>query len=231
MHKLLNQRTGILGSSLIARLDHLLSFNIVNETSPFLRLAYLFTQGLKSRTARSLRCRRRCGRQFQSFRHVGTPDNARAFVKFAHFTANQAILEAADGDPEVHVIDFDVMEGIQWPPLMVELANGNNGAASLQLWHWKQMQTLLVEQGEDWSSSQAGLALRFDQVQVKDIEWLQVSRVGSCSQLHAARIKNPQRKLGINEEFLAQSEEFVTKIGGVSRTGALQLDKSFIVIC
>jgi len=43
-----------LGSSLIARLDHLLSFNRDNDqASPFLRLAYLFTHGLKSRaTAR-----------------------------------------------------------------------------------------------------------------------------------------------------------------------------------
>ncbi|CAL4911476.1 unnamed protein product [Urochloa decumbens] len=45
------------------------------------------------------------------------------FIKFAHFTANQAILEATADDPGVHVVDLNVSEGVQWASLMSDLAH------------------------------------------------------------------------------------------------------------
>ncbi|KAF5442477.1 hypothetical protein F2P56_035129 [Juglans regia] len=49
------------------------------------------------------------------------------YVKFGHFTANQAVLEAVAQDRRVHIVDFDIMEGIQWASLMQALASKKDG--------------------------------------------------------------------------------------------------------
>ncbi|KAI3427760.1 GRAS domain-containing protein [Psidium guajava] len=51
------------------------------------------------------------------------------FIRFSHLTANQAILEAIDGQRAVHIVDLDIMHGVQWPPLMqaiVERSSSND---------------------------------------------------------------------------------------------------------
>lgn len=55
------------------------------------------------------------------------------YLKFAHFTANQAILEAFEGQAYVHVIDFSLMHGLQWPALIQALALRPGGPPSLRL--------------------------------------------------------------------------------------------------
>ncbi|KAF5195713.1 Nodulation-signaling pathway 2 protein [Thalictrum thalictroides] len=55
------------------------------------------------------------------------------YVKFGHFTANQAILEAVTDDRRIHIVDYDIMEGIQWASFMQALVTRKDGAPSPHL--------------------------------------------------------------------------------------------------
>ncbi|KAJ8766157.1 hypothetical protein K2173_021674 [Erythroxylum novogranatense] len=43
--------------------------------------------------------------------------------KFLHFTANEILLRAFEGKDRVHIIDFDIKQGLQWPSLFQSLAS------------------------------------------------------------------------------------------------------------
>ncbi|BBN01002.1 DELLA protein [Marchantia polymorpha subsp. ruderalis] len=55
------------------------------------------------------------------------------FLRFAHLTANQAIVEEMEGEDIVHLVDFEIMQGVQWPPLMQALAERPGGPPHLRL--------------------------------------------------------------------------------------------------
>ncbi|RLM79641.1 hypothetical protein C2845_PM12G05750 [Panicum miliaceum] len=47
------------------------------------------------------------------------------FLRFAHLTTNQAILDAAasGGARRLHIVDLDAAHGVQWPPLLQAIAD------------------------------------------------------------------------------------------------------------
>ncbi|KAH7291390.1 hypothetical protein KP509_29G015000 [Ceratopteris richardii] len=55
------------------------------------------------------------------------------FIRFTHLTANQAILEAFQGWSSVHIVDINVMQGVQWPPLMQALAARTEGSPRIRI--------------------------------------------------------------------------------------------------
>lgn len=55
------------------------------------------------------------------------------YIKFAHFTSNQAIFEAFEAEERVHVIDLDILQGYQWPAFMQALAARPGGALFLRI--------------------------------------------------------------------------------------------------
>ncbi|KAF8013098.1 hypothetical protein BT93_I1081 [Corymbia citriodora subsp. variegata] len=55
------------------------------------------------------------------------------YLKFAHFTANQAIFEAFADEERMHVIDLDILQGYQWPSFMQALAARPGGAPFLRI--------------------------------------------------------------------------------------------------
>ncbi|XVF46212.1 hypothetical protein PTKIN_Ptkin03bG0009200 [Pterospermum kingtungense] len=59
------------------------------------------------------------------------------YCRFAHFTANSAILEAIPANAKVlHIVDFEIGRGIQWPPVIEAL--GSKGLRMLKLTSIKQ---------------------------------------------------------------------------------------------
>lgn len=54
------------------------------------------------------------------------------FKKFTHLTANQALLEGVANYPRVHIIDFNIRQGLQWPSFIQSLAMLPRGPPQLK---------------------------------------------------------------------------------------------------
>ncbi|KAH8503557.1 hypothetical protein Peur_067291 [Populus x canadensis] len=54
-------------------------------------------------------------------------NDACPYSKFAHLTANQAILEATEKASKIHIVDFGIVHGVQWAALLQALATRSAG--------------------------------------------------------------------------------------------------------
>ncbi|KAE9597732.1 hypothetical protein Lal_00041480 [Lupinus albus] len=53
--------------------------------------------------------------------------------KFLHFTSNEMLLRAFEGKDKVHIIDFDIKQGLQWPSLFQSLASRTNPPSHVRI--------------------------------------------------------------------------------------------------
>ncbi|XP_022759770.1 protein SCARECROW-like [Durio zibethinus] len=113
---------------------------------------------------------------FQAFNNVSP------FIKFAHFTSNQAILEAFHRRDKVHIIDLDIMQGLQWPALFHILATRIEGPPHVRMTGMGSTMELLVETGKQLSNfaKRLGMSFEFHPIAKKfgeiDITMIQVRR-------------------------------------------------------
>ncbi|KAK9690595.1 hypothetical protein RND81_09G139600 [Saponaria officinalis] len=104
------------------------------------------------------------------------------FVKFSHFTANQAIQEAFQREERVHIIDLDIMQGLQWPGLFHILASRPGGPPYVRLTGLGSSTEALEATGKRLSDFAEKLGLQFEFVGVAekigklDLEKLHVSK-------------------------------------------------------
>ncbi|BAT91147.1 scarecrow-like protein 23 [Vigna umbellata] len=111
---------------------------------------------------------------FQSYNSVSP------LVKFSHFTANQAIFQALEGEDRVHIIDLDIMQGLQWPGLFHILASRSKKIRSMRITGFGSSSELLDSTGRrlaDFASS-LGLPFEFHPVEGKIGSVTELSQLG-----------------------------------------------------
>ncbi|GAY32494.1 hypothetical protein CUMW_002650 [Citrus unshiu] len=83
-------------------------------------------------------------------------------IKFSHFTANQAIFQALDGADCVHIIDLDIMQGLQWPGLFHILVSRSKKIRSMRITGFGSSSELLESTGRRLADFAMSLGLPFD---------------------------------------------------------------------
>uniref|UniRef100_A0A2N9G7M7 Uncharacterized protein n=1 Tax=Fagus sylvatica TaxID=28930 RepID=A0A2N9G7M7_FAGSY len=89
-------------------------------------------------------------------------------VKFSHFTANQAIQEAFEREDRVHIIDLDIMQGLQWPGLFHILASRPGGPPYVRLTGLGTSMDALEATGKRLSDFAEKLGLPFEFIPLAD---------------------------------------------------------------
>ncbi|XP_019059486.1 PREDICTED: scarecrow-like protein 23 isoform X3 [Tarenaya hassleriana] len=103
-------------------------------------------------------------------------------IKFSHFTANQVIFEAVEGEDRVHIIDLDVMQGLQWPALFHILASRPRKLRSVRITGFGSSSVLLASTGRRLADFAASLDLPFEfnpvEGKLGDLTELSLSQLG-----------------------------------------------------
>ncbi|KAJ7963687.1 Scarecrow-like transcription factor [Quillaja saponaria] len=105
---------------------------------PIQRLGAYMLEGLVARLASSgssiykaLRCKEPAGADLLSYMHKLY--EICPYFKFGYMSANGAIAEAMKGEPRVHIIDFQIVQGSQWVTLIQALAGRPGGPPKIRI--------------------------------------------------------------------------------------------------
>lgn len=82
--------------------------------------------------------------------------------KFLHFTSNEMLLRAFEGKDRVHIIDFDIKQGLQWPSLFQSLASRANPPSHVRITGIGESKQELNETGDRLSGFAESLNLPFE---------------------------------------------------------------------
>ncbi|KAI4372220.1 hypothetical protein MLD38_010480 [Melastoma candidum] len=89
-------------------------------------------------------------------------DQVSPIPKFVHFTANEIMLRAFEGKERVHVIDFDIKQGLQWPSLFQSLASRSDPPSHVRITGIGESKQELIETGDRLAGIAAQLNLPFE---------------------------------------------------------------------
>lgn len=144
IHSLLISATAIDENQPIVAAENLIDLykNVSFNGNSIQRVAGYFADGLTAR----LLCRRspfynmvmRAPTSDEELSAFAQVYRASPYYQFAHFTANQAIIDAFEQEENyngrsLHVIDFDVSYGFQWPSLIQSLSDKATDSKSIHL--------------------------------------------------------------------------------------------------
>ncbi|KAG6397017.1 hypothetical protein SASPL_143178 [Salvia splendens] len=135
-------------SHCLARLGELAS----PRGSPLHRLIAYFTEALALRVARL----------WPQVFHITPPrelehvdddalrvlNQVSPITKFVHFTCNEILLRALEGKDRVHIIDFDIKQGLQWPSLFQSLASRASPPSHVRITGIGESKQELMETGD-----------------------------------------------------------------------------------
>ena len=82
--------------------------------------------------------------------------------KFIHFTSNEILLRAFEGKDKVHIIDFDIKQGLQWPSFFQSLASRNNPPSHIRITGVGESKQDLIETGARLSGFAEALNLELE---------------------------------------------------------------------
>ncbi|KAK8538042.1 hypothetical protein V6N13_096169 [Hibiscus sabdariffa] len=82
--------------------------------------------------------------------------------KFFHFTSNEILLRAFEGKDRVHIIDFDIKQGLQWPSLFLSLTSRANPPSHVRVTGIGESKQELNETGYRLSGFAEALNLPFE---------------------------------------------------------------------